>query len=260
MLVGGPTTIIELGGLRLLTDPTFDPPGEYPIGDRTLTKTLGPSVPAGQLGRIDAVLLSHDQHPDNLDTAGRRLLGEVPLTVTTPAAAERLGAPALGLPPWRHTTLQRPNGSQLRITSVPARHGPEGTEAALGPVTGFVLSADDLPSVYISGDNASLQVVQQVADNLSPIDVAVLFAGAGRTTLFDAYLNLTSTQAVQAAQLLNAPTAIVLHTEAWAHLTQGPGTVKDAFDRQGEQHRLLTLRHAQWTDLWTRDLQAGATL
>ena len=26
--VGGPTALLELGGLRILTDPTFDPPGE----------------------------------------------------------------------------------------------------------------------------------------------------------------------------------------------------------------------------------------
>lgn len=26
-LIGGPTALIELDGFRLLTDPTFDPPG-----------------------------------------------------------------------------------------------------------------------------------------------------------------------------------------------------------------------------------------
>ncbi|MGP3958502.1 hypothetical protein ACTWPT_21040 [Nonomuraea sp. 3N208] len=31
--LGGPTAVLELGGVRLLTDPTFDAPGEYPIGD-----------------------------------------------------------------------------------------------------------------------------------------------------------------------------------------------------------------------------------
>jgi hypothetical protein len=36
---GGPTAAFGLGGVRFLTDPTFDPPGEYPIGTRTLTKT-----------------------------------------------------------------------------------------------------------------------------------------------------------------------------------------------------------------------------
>jgi L-ascorbate metabolism protein UlaG (beta-lactamase superfamily) len=34
--LGGPTAILELGGVRLLTDPTFDPPGEHAIGT-TLT-------------------------------------------------------------------------------------------------------------------------------------------------------------------------------------------------------------------------------
>lgn len=28
-LIGGPTALIEANGFRLLTDPTFDPPGEY---------------------------------------------------------------------------------------------------------------------------------------------------------------------------------------------------------------------------------------
>jgi L-ascorbate metabolism protein UlaG (beta-lactamase superfamily) len=71
-LVGGPTAVIELGGVRLLTDPTFDPPGDHPIGDRVLTKTSGPALPAEDLGRVDAVLLSHDQHPDNLDRLADR--------------------------------------------------------------------------------------------------------------------------------------------------------------------------------------------
>jgi len=39
--LGGPTAILELGGVRMLTDPTFDPPGDYPIGERVLTKTDG---------------------------------------------------------------------------------------------------------------------------------------------------------------------------------------------------------------------------
>ena len=28
--IGGPTAIIEIGGLRVITDPTFDPPGLSP--------------------------------------------------------------------------------------------------------------------------------------------------------------------------------------------------------------------------------------
>jgi len=44
--VGGPTTIIEVAGLRFLTDPTFDDPAPYKSGPVVLRKTEGPAVPA----------------------------------------------------------------------------------------------------------------------------------------------------------------------------------------------------------------------
>lgn len=43
--LGGPTALLELAGMRLLTDPTFDPPSDYPIGERLLTKTQGRPLP-----------------------------------------------------------------------------------------------------------------------------------------------------------------------------------------------------------------------
>ena len=70
-LVGGPTAILEYGGLRWLTDPTLSPPGDYAGG---LVKTTGPAIAVEQIGRIDVVLLSHDHHADNLDPAGREWL------------------------------------------------------------------------------------------------------------------------------------------------------------------------------------------
>jgi L-ascorbate metabolism protein UlaG (beta-lactamase superfamily) len=240
-LIGGPTALIEIGGLRLLTDPTFDPPGEHPVGDRALVKTVGPAVAAELLGPIDAVLLSHDQHPDNLDDAGRRLLGDVPLVLTTADGAARLGGTSRALLPWRHVDLPRPGGRTLRVIGVPAQHGPDHTEGVTGPVTGFVLSGDDLPTVYVSGDNASMNVVRAVADNLAPIDVALLFAGAARTPVLDAYLTIGSDQAAEAAAVLGARAVVPLHTEGWQHFTQGPGTVRDAFARHGHQDQLVLL-------------------
>ena len=74
--IGGPTVLIEVGGWRLLTDPTFDPPGRrYFFGWGTVSRKLaGPAIAAAELAPIDAVLLSHDHHGDNLDPAGRALL------------------------------------------------------------------------------------------------------------------------------------------------------------------------------------------
>lgn len=119
---GGPTTLIEVAGWRLLTDPTFDPPGRrYGFGfGSASTKLAGPSRPSAALGRVDAVLLSHDHHADNLDDAGRALLSDVPTVVTTNSGARRLAAANVrGLRPWQTTTLSAPGLPSLEITATP---------------------------------------------------------------------------------------------------------------------------------------------
>jgi L-ascorbate metabolism protein UlaG (beta-lactamase superfamily) len=90
--VGGPTLLIEFDGWRILTDPTFDPPGgKYNFGWGTSSrKTAGPAIAAADIGPLDAILLSHDQHDDNLDAAGRKLLPSAATVVTTAAGARRL--------------------------------------------------------------------------------------------------------------------------------------------------------------------------
>jgi len=240
--IGGPTAVLDLAGVRLLTDPTFDAPGEYPIGTRSLVKTTGPALPATQLPRVDAVLLSHDQHPDNLDTSGRAYVADAPLTLSTASAHHRIGTPVRALPAWQHTDLPRPDGGTLRITAVPAQHGPDGSEPLVGEVTGFVLSGEGLPKVYVSGDNASLDVVRTIADRLGPFDVAVLFAGAARTPLVpDAPLTLTSEAAAQAAEILGARHVVPLHFEHWGHFTEDGPTLTKAFAEAGLTDRLHLL-------------------
>ena len=92
--IGGPTALLEFGGLRPLTDPTFDAPGgEYTTGPVTLRKIMGPALGSDAIGLLDAVLLTHDHHFDNLDHAGRALLGNMERVFTTKegttAGAER---------------------------------------------------------------------------------------------------------------------------------------------------------------------------
>ena len=123
--IGGPTVLIEVEGWRLLTDPTFDPPGRnyrfsLGIGSR---KLAGPSVEPGELGRIDAVLLSHDHHDDNLDPAGRAMLPSAGVVVTTASGAKRLGGGARGLEAWQTTVLadERPDLDRDRGDPVPPR-------------------------------------------------------------------------------------------------------------------------------------------
>jgi L-ascorbate metabolism protein UlaG (beta-lactamase superfamily) len=244
--IGGPTALLEIGGKRLLTDPTFAPAGAHPSGPgRQLTKTEDPALTAEEVGAVDAVLLSHDQHADNLDTGGRKFVDESLLTLTTTSGATRLGGTAQGMPPWATIRLGR-----LEVTSVPALHGPPGAEQVAGEVTGFVLSGGaDIPTVYVSGDNASLEVVQQIARRVRKVDVALLFAGAARTRLFGgAALTLTSEDAAGATRILAARHVVPLHTRGWRHFSEGPDRLRKAFAEAGLTDRLHLLEPGEtWT-------------
>jgi L-ascorbate metabolism protein UlaG (beta-lactamase superfamily) len=236
-LVGGPTAVIEYAGLRWLTDPSLSPPGEYAGG---LVKTSGPAIDPDALLPIDVVLLSHEHHSDNLDPAGREFLPTAGRVLTTVAGAQNLGQQATGLEPWSSVEVERPNGGPVRITAVPAQHGPDGTDHIMGPVIGFVLDSAEEDKVYVSGDNASLDIVRQITDRLGPFDVAVLFAGAVQVPhRFDcAYLTLSSERAAEAAKILGVRVAIPVHFEGWTHFTQGARELRTAFAGNGITDRL----------------------
>ncbi|KUM96984.1 Zn-dependent hydrolase [Streptomyces cellostaticus] len=239
-VLGGPTVLIEYGGLRFLTDPTFDAPGDYPApSGRVLTKTAPPRTSPAELGPVDVVLLSHDQHADNLDHLGRALLADVPHTFTTASAAGRLGGATRALAPWESVELPRPDGGTVTVTGAPGLHGPKGSEPIVGEVMGFVLTSADLPSVYVSGDNASLELVQEIADRYAPVDTAVLFAGAPRLPVLDnALLVLDGAGTASAARLLDARRVVPAHCDSWAHFTETRDDVVTAFTAAGLADRL----------------------
>jgi L-ascorbate metabolism protein UlaG (beta-lactamase superfamily) len=239
--IGGPTAVLDLGGLRIVTDPTFDEPRTYEAeGAPALRKRTGPAVPAGAIGPLGLALVSHDHHPDNLDIAGQELLRSIPLVLTTVAGAERLGGTARGLEPFEATEVELPRGGRLTVTALPAQHGPDGTDHLTGPVIGFHLAGDGLPSVYVSGDNASLDVVRQIVDRLGTPDVALLFAGAVRLEgLFDgALLTLDNAGAAEAARILDARVVVPVHHDGWEHFTEGIDGMVDAFATAGLGDRL----------------------
>jgi hypothetical protein len=65
-----------------------------------LRKTSGPAPAADQIIPVDAVLLSHDQHSDNLDHSGRAFVAKAGRNFTTIAGARCLRGGAQGLAPW----------------------------------------------------------------------------------------------------------------------------------------------------------------
>jgi L-ascorbate metabolism protein UlaG (beta-lactamase superfamily) len=230
--------MLEYAGLRWLTDPALSPPGEYAGG---LVKTTGPALDPEGLLPIDVVLISHEHHSDNLDPAGREFLPRAGRVITTTQGAEHLGGNAVGLEPWSSFEVERAGAAPITVTALPAQHGPDGTDHITGPVIGFLLEADGEDRVYVSGDNASLDVVRTIAERVGDVDVAILFAGAVQLPhRFDgAYLTLSSDRAAMATKLLGVRAALPVHFEGWTHFTQGARELRAAFAGNSVSDRLV---------------------
>ena len=204
-LIGGPTVLIKLAGFRLLTDPTFDAPGRYDAGGITLEKQRGPALAVDHLGRIDAVLLSHDQ-----------------------------------LAPFESAILNGANGRKLHVTGTPARHGPVGIEPISGDVAGFLLGVDAPgDTIYVSGDTVWYEGVAETARRFRP-RLAILFTGSAKPR-GPFHVTMDNNDAIEAAHAFAPAQIIAIHNDGWAHFTESQADLARAFATFGLEDRLCWL-------------------
>jgi L-ascorbate metabolism protein UlaG (beta-lactamase superfamily) len=231
--IGGPTVLIEAAGWRLLTDPTFDPAGRtYAFGWGTSSRKLtDPAVAAEAIGPIDAVLLTHDHHGDNLDETGRRLLASAGTVVTTVSGAGRLGGNARGLTPWASTTVERPGRPAIEVTATPCRHGPPLSGPVVGDVIGFALRWEGQRhgALWITGDTVLYGRLRQVARRM-PVGLTLLHLGGVRFPLTGPLrYTMTARDAVALLGTVRPHTVVPVHYEGWKHFQQSRAEMEREF-------------------------------
>jgi L-ascorbate metabolism protein UlaG (beta-lactamase superfamily) len=222
--LGAATVLLEVGGLRILTDPALDPAGgRYGLGwGFRSTKLAGPALSAEQIGRLDAVLLSHDQHADNLDEAGRTLLRRAPVVITTSPGARRLAGGAIGLSPWQATELVSPEGLRIVVTATPARHGPPLSRPFVGAVTGFVLGWEGQAHgvLYLSGDTVWFRGLRAIGRRYD-VGTALLHLGGVRfRATGPVRFTLDGRGAARLARAIDPRTIVPVHYEGWSHFRE----------------------------------------
>jgi L-ascorbate metabolism protein UlaG (beta-lactamase superfamily) len=237
--IGGPTVLIEVDGWRLLTDPTFDPAGgHYAFGWGTSSdKLAGPALAAADLPPVDAVLLTHDHHGDNLDTAGRALLKSVGTVVTTLSGTRRLarshtpGPSIRGLAAGDTTQLAAaPGKPAIEITATPARHGPPLSRPIVGDVVGFALRRPGATDVllWITGDTVLYPALRETAAAMS-VDVALVHIGGVRFPVTGPLrYTMTGRRAVELIGIARPRVAVPVHYEGWSHFKDGRAAVERA--------------------------------
>ena len=237
-LIGGPTALIEANGFRLLTDPTFDPPGEYALPHVTLKKLAGPTRTAAEIGRVR--YSSATTSMPTISIAPQSLCNGCAAPVHDPRRSAATWPPAKGLAPWQSTEISKRDGSTVQITATPARHGPAGIEPLSGDVIGFMVSfSDGTPSLYVTGDTVWYDGVAEVARRFRS-GVVLLFAGAARTRgPFN--LTMNTNDAIETAHAFADATIVPIHCNGWAHFTQSGEDLAHTFEALGIAARLRLL-------------------
>lgn len=244
--IGTATVLLELDGLTILTDPYFSPQGTEWVG-RSGAKMINSHEPAlglEDLPPLDMILLSHEDHKDNLDDIGRRLLdGRRVITTKDGAQNLRPRPGVLGMKPWQSLDLQA-GGRQYTILATPCEHLPGGQ------CIGFVLTAPRFGTsngkpnaIYFSGDTIHMQELAALKDRFS-ISVGLFCMGKATVPQADGktlQITMDVDQATRLAEDIGTEVVIPIHFDGWSHFRESGSDFFDQVEQRDISNRFRIL-------------------
>ncbi|KAM3065329.1 hypothetical protein ACMFMF_011266 [Clarireedia jacksonii] len=215
--IGTATAILTIDGVNFITDPFLSPAGTtYESNGHTLKVHDDPAMRLEQLPHIDAVLLSHENHPDNLDEIGRKLLDGRHVFTTSDGATKLAPRPSvIGLKDWEEIDC-----------------------------VGFILHTEDFGvapdgrpnAVYFTGDTVYVEGLKKIADKYH---IAVALMNLGKATLDNLQITMDGHQAAHLFRDIKADVLVPMHYESWDHFTQNGNALAEEFKVEGIFDRVL---------------------
>jgi L-ascorbate metabolism protein UlaG (beta-lactamase superfamily) len=215
--IGTATTLLRLGEFTVLTDPNFLHPGQraylgYGIWSRRRTR---PALDLAELPPLDAVVVSH-LHGDHFDRIARAgLPRDLPIVSTRDAARtfRKWRFPhAEGLRTWASVEWTR-GRQRLRVTAVPAQHGPALVHHLLPPTMGSILDLEEDGErrlrLYITGDTLHRPWLRTIRERFPDIDAMVIHLGG--TRIAGVLLTMDGEQGARMTEMIGAGRTIPIH-------------------------------------------------
>jgi L-ascorbate metabolism protein UlaG (beta-lactamase superfamily) len=191
--LGHATVLVEVGGVRLLTDPLL----------RTRLGHLTRRTPVpDELGRLDAVLISH-VHRDHLDLPSLAALGGNPPMIAPAGAGDLLRRRGFD------AVIELREGETTTVAGMPVSATAAHHRARRGPLSpwvrslGYVIEAGS--RVYFAGDT---DVYDSMA-TLAPLDIVLLPVWGWGPNVGEGHLNPRT--AAEALRLLRPRIAVPIH-------------------------------------------------
>ena len=268
--LGHSTVLIEIDGLRVLTDPVW--------GARASPSQLaGPKrfqpVPVAlkALPPIDLVLVSHD-HYDHLCYPTVRELARMGVPFVTSLG---VGAhlEAWGVAPERITELDwweshTLPGADLTVTAAPSQHfSGRGLKDRNATLWSSLVIKSARHSVFFSGDTGLTTEYTRIRERLGPFDLVMLEVGAFHPSWGD--IHLGPENALKALELLGGGAFLPVHWGTFSlamHAWDQPvETLLELAPRQGAQLLMPRLgepvepAHAKGVTPWWRGVDVHAS-
>ena len=216
--LGHSTNIIEIDGVRLLTDPVFGErasPSSF-FGPKRFHR---PPIALDQLPALDAILLSHD-HYDHLDFSTMGFLANSTVPIVT---ALGVGAhlEAWGIAPSRITELdwwEETKVGGVRVIATPAQHfsGRSVNDRNRTQWASFSIIGPK-HRVFFSGDTGFSTLFADIAKRVGAFDIALIEVGAFHPSWGSVHLGPEN--AMRVFDMLDAKTFLPVH---WSTFALGP--------------------------------------
>ena len=257
--VGNATLLLRVGGVTMLTDPSFLHAGDHVhVGYGVFAKRLiNPALEFAQLPPLDAILLSH-LHADHWDRAAERAIDRGTAITTTPQAASELKKRGfertLPLETWATKRLAGSGGGSVDITALPAQHGPPPVNRLMPETHGHLLdttlSDGRTLRIYISGDTLIFDGIHAIAKRFPGIDVAFVHLGGTRIPHRRiGIVTLDANGGIEMLRILAPRTFVPIHNDDWSLFGSSLRDFLDAADADGARDRVRVISRGETLDL-----------
>lgn len=232
---------------KLLIDPMLSPAGTLPTTPNTPNPLPNPLVDlpinVSELLDADAILITHT-HRDHLDDAAINILPKQLPVFCQPEDEEKLEKHGF----TNVTSIEEKyewNG--IRFTRTGGQHGTGEIGKQMGPVSGFVLQADDESTLYLTGDTIWCSEVDSALEQHQP-EITVIFAGAAQFLTGDP-ITMTKEDICLVAKKAPQTKIIVAHMETWNHCLLTRSELRAYVESKQLTEQVLVPENGEWINV-----------
>ena len=236
-LIRHATLAISYGGTVFLLDPMLDEAGHRPPIAGSANDRRNPLVelpfPLAELPRPDALLVTH-LHADHWDeTAARSLDPDIPV-FTQPGAGAALRQAGFRQVGEVEASVRI---GRVTVRRTGGRHGTGDIGERMGAVSGFILTTEGEPSLYIAGDTIWCEEVKEAIDRYAP-EWIVANAGGARFAEGDP-ITMDEEDIIRLAEYAPDSRIIAVHMDSINHCLVTRGALRAALRSRGLSERVL---------------------